>query len=573
MPALPPLARLHHAWLQPVLVAAVLASLGASGCATTLDKAQTAHQDGAYDEAELLYDKAGNDPELAADARRGLADLHVDRADASTPQEAEGHLRDALAIDPVHDAALTALVRLLRRSDRLQDASQVLSQAAASGPCGACKRLALVVTLERADVAFAAEDWPKALTLYTSAHKQRVQPAVSVAIAATHLAAGDATQAEAALVEAGPLLLSAEASTAERFVSLRAQLLDQALAAKDFETADRVAAIVAPKEPASEATDRAVRIARAVDEQGDPEVARLRFESLREVTGEAALRDPQRKAIEDRLATLYGDRGTAQLHAGDAALAQAEFEKAIALRNDDWLLKLQRILALSTTTGAAPALAGLAKVPGKVAGLAHARAIVLSMRVQEHVREGDLEAAQISLDKAKRAHPDLPEVHLAAATVLASTPTDELSARDRKALLGRKGMVSYPDEVYRYAEALAELEWIASELDNRKPDYPFTAPWLQTEFDALSRRLASAYPYAVEFQPEPEPVVLLKNRSAAFVEVSVSGADGFSDELGIPPGDTREVVPPDSGLLRLRIGRTRRVYYAEGYAKVTVLVP
>ena len=565
--------------MRPTLAARLLlvTALGwAPGCATTLDKAQQAHQDGALDDAQVLYEKAAGKADTQDEATVGLAELFVlrgKRVDKAAPAKAEAHYREALALVPAHEAALTSLVRLLRREGELSRAREAIVQAEATGNCGGCKRLTLVIVLDGADQAFAAGDCAAARTLYETAQAQRAQPGVAVAIAATHLEVAAMADAETALLAAVPLMLAADVSTRDRFVAIRVVLLSAAIKAADFPRADQLVAMVLPKEPSAEKTERSLRIAHAVFEGGDAPAALERYATLLAIEGDEALSQTLQTSVTDRMATIYAGRGTTELHAGRATEAQAELELAIALRPTDWLLKLQRILALSSRTGATPALASLKKVPAKTPGLAHTRAILLSLEVRELVSRGELELAAASLAKAQRAHPDLPEVHLAAAYVLARTPTDELEARDRKALLGRKSLVTYDGEVFRYAEALAELSWVRSEMDDRKPDYPFTAAWLASSSDALRSSLASVYPYAVEFQPEPEPLVLLHNRGGGFIEVSVSGPDGFSDELGIPPGDTREVVPPDSGLLKLRVGRAKRVYYAEGYAKVIVDLP
>ena len=554
---------------------AALALTLASGCASTLDKARTAHDQGAWDDAEVLYVKATKEPEGALLARNGLADLHVARAEAAAPESpkaAEGHYRDALAVIGVHDAALTGLVRLLRDQDRLPDASAVLKEAGASGDCGTCKRLVLVIELERAEQAFAAKNFAAALVHFEAAQAQRDQPAVAVAIADVHLSSGDRERAEQALLAASPGLLKADDSAVQRFVSVRKALLDAALADGNAEAADRIVAIVRPKEPAAEQPARALRVAEKVDSSGDEDAALVRYQALRGAS-EEALADAPRAKITQRVADIYTHRGTVKLNGGDGAGARAEYEQSLAAVPDDWAVKLQRILAMSSQIGAGPALESLKRVPAKTPGLAHARAILLALEVVEHLDKEDVEAARASLARATQSHSDLPEVHLAAAYVLAVTITDELSSSERRMVLGRRSMVRYPGEVYRHGEALAEVARVRGEVAERKPDYPFTAPWLLSKADALQSRLAATYPYSVAFQPEPEPVLLLTNRGGSFVEITLSGPDGFSDEIGIPPGDVREVVPPEAGLLRLRIGRAKRAYYAESYTKVTLTVP
>jgi len=154
--------------------------------------------------------------------------------------------------------------------------------------------------------------------------------------------------------------------------------------------------------------------------------------------------------------------------------------------------------------------------------------------------------------------------------VLAKTPFDDLSRKERKAALSSKSMVTYSGEIYRYAEALAELAWVKTAISATGKDKLFVAPWLGTELARMDRELRARYPHAVEFRADPEPVVVLHNTSGAYLDVVVRGPDDMLEELGIPSGDKSEIVVPTSGLLTISMDRSKRVFVAEAYSKVTL---
>jgi hypothetical protein len=545
-----------------------------AACASPLERAESALLRGDYDEAEALYRKAAQKPSTQATAERGIADVYAERAresEASDPEGAEQDYREALALLPAHDEALTGLVRLLRSQGRLDEASAAVEQAKVTGECGgSCARLSLVLLLVRGDQAFATKRWDDALAAYTEAQRIREQPAGAVAIAATYHAAGRLDEAEAALREVQPQMTGADASTTDRFLELRRSLLGTALAAGDFERADRLREIRLRTEPASRRLELALLVADTVYQSKDLEAALARYEAL--------LQDPEmsevdRATITRKVALGYATLGTRDLHDARAEEADRRLSRAIELQPDDWALKLQRILALSGRTGAEPALASLLQVPAQAAGLSHVQAILLSLRVREEVARGELEAARATLEQAEQANPDLPEVHLASASVLAYSPAEDLRGPDRRALLGARSVVPYRGEVFRFGEALAELDWIRVAVADRSNAYPFTAPWLPAAAAELGDKLRVVYPLSVGFREEPEPVVVLRNTGDRSLSVAVTGPARLRETLTLAPGGEQAVTVPDSGLVRLQFGRATKVLYAEGYTQVTIPLP
>jgi tetratricopeptide (TPR) repeat protein len=555
-------------------IAPIVLCLLLPGCASTLDKARVARDEGALDDARGLYERAMKDAQTAPVARQELATMlseHASRIEESDPEAAAAEYAHALQLDPVNAMALTGTVRLLRGKGELERAEDVLRTAAATGPCGTCNRLSVVILLERADRELRNENWDGAIELYTKAQTLRSQAEPAVSIVNAHVMAGRGDDAVAALQEAQPLMLQADAVTVGEFVRLRQSIVKQALERDEIELADRARAVHLANEPVAQRIELALAVARHLAAEDRMDEALARYEALVDDEAEPPVPDAVRSDVLTRIVNIHANRATGHLHEGRGDDADAALVKALELRPDDWALKLQRILAVCPKTGAQAALAALDQVPKDVVGLADTRAILLSQRALELAEAGDLAAAEESLTRAQELRGDLPEVHLAAAQILSQQPL-ELDARERKALRGSMSFVRYEAEPRRYAEALAELHWARTASERRSRNSLFVAPWLGEKMHALAARLRTAYPYDVEFRSEPEPRLVLKNTSAAYLEVSLRGIDDGRD-LGLPPDGEESLTLADSGLLTLQIGKRKRVFFAEPYTVVTLPVP
>lgn len=540
-------------------------------CASTLDRARTARDRGDIEDAQAYYERALEDSALEPVARQELATMLADdagRLEESDPGRAESVYEEALRLDAVNGPALTGLVRMLRKAGRTDRAQEVINAAAAAGSCGACNRLAVVLLLDRADEELRQKNWDAAIGHYSKAQELRAQTRPALAIANAHMMAGRHEEAATALDDAAALMTNSDASLRAEFARLRRTIVTAAIEAGNLDLADRARRI----HIAGEASEELVALARAIADglmnDGKTDEALVRYEALLSEQSELSITDAQRTELLGRVVNVYANRGTAHLHAGEAEQADAALAQAIELDPEDWVLKLQRILAVSESTGAEPALAALDKVPEETVGLANTRAIVLSQRVLELMEAGELEQAKATLAKAQAASSDLPEVHLAAARVLSRTPI-ELDRRERSAVKGRTAMIHYPGEVYAYGEALGELDWVRGAMRKRNEQYLFTAPWLGSRADALHEEIAAVYPYAVAFRADPEPQLVLKNEGPGFLEVSVSAPD-VDEELGIGAGEEREMTLPDSGIVTLKLGKRKQVFYAEPYTRVTL---
>ena len=555
------------------VVGLVVALLVFCACSSSLQRARTARDQGDLEDARTLYERAMKESAFEPLARRELASMLAQRGDEMRdrdPGRAESLYEQALELDPVNAPALTGYVRMLRRRGELDRADEVVAEAAEGRSCGACKRLALVLLLDRADRAMQENDWNGAIEHYTAAQKLRSQPRAALAIAKAHLLARQNEQAALALEAAAPLLRVGDVASMDEFSRLRRALVLAALEGGDVALSDQARVIMAPGDDWAELVELARLVPDALMEAGRIDEALTRYQDLLSGDTGVTLPEDEREDVRARVVNLYANQGTAYLHDGRAEQAAASFDTAIELDPDDPALRLQRLLAVSETLGATEALRRLETIPRGAVGWSSTHAILSSLRVLELIEGGNLRAAKTVLVEAQETGADLPEVHLAAAWVLAQTPFD-LWKRERAALTGSASMVHYRGEVYSFGEALGEIDWIRDVLADRSAQYLFTAPWLWRRTEALEKRIRSVYPFVVEFMAEPEPQLVLDNRGAEFLEISLRGPD-TEEELGIAAGGQHKVSIAQPGVVTLRIGGRRQVLLAEPYAQVTVPV-
>lgn len=544
-----------------------------TACGSALEKARTARDVGAYEAARAHYERAMKDPQVETVARQELATLIAEGAaklEKTDPEEAEREYERALELDPVNGTALTGLIRMFRRSGRIERAEQTLSAAAATGPCGACNRLSVVLLLDAADHEAKTEQWDRAIETYTRVLKLRPQPRAALAIAHAHAQANRRAEAIAALERALELVPENDVASTTEAISIRGSIVTAALEADEIDLADRASSIAVTGEAPEPRLELVLAIIDHLTRAGKLDDALARYERLLSGEGDLLDSDAKHDELSVRVANIHANRATAHLHDGEGAAAEEALAKALELRPADTALKLQRIIAVSSRTGAEPALAALQQIPSDAVGWANTRAILLSLRAIELVEAGDLETARSHLAEAQKARHDLPEVHLAAACILARTPI-ELDRKEKKALASKRSMVRYGRGVHRYAEALGELDWVHGNLANRTRQSLFTAAWLKAKTEALSTELRGLYPFEVKFRADPEPRLVLKNEGTAFLEVSVQSPD-HTDDFALQPDEARTIDLPDSGLVTLHIGNRKQLYFAEPYTQVTLPV-
>jgi tetratricopeptide (TPR) repeat protein len=551
--------------MRRVAIAAfVLVTL--AGCGSTLERARKAEAEGAYGEAQDLYERAAYDPKNGATAKPEFAAFLVgqgERVEKSDPDRAAEYYSRALQVQPGHDGALTHWVRMLRRSGRTQEAVDVIDKAAAQGPCGSCKRLRLVLLLEQGDKAMAEAKWDDAIAFYSKAQESRKQAAPEMAIALAHLQAGRNAEALTRL-EGSIALIEQDPAMQETFVRIRRELVTIGLLKNNLEIADEASRVKLPGESDEVGVDMALEIADHVRTQGDSNAAMERYSAILDMN----LTAEQRTAAQSRVMTAYRSRIALALKDGRAEEADQVIQKALELRPEDMQLRLQRLLAVARKIGSEVALSGLEKLSEDPKGAAKVKAALLALRAQERLDAGDIDGAKTFAAQAEELDPELPEVHLALAEIALQVPPEDLSRNDMRAL--RRSLVGYAGNVRRYAESLGELDLARAQLKAVPAGYSFYTPWFKPRADALETKIREVYPYKVEYRAEPEPQLVFENPRTDSIALDLYGPDGFEDAYELLPDTQQEITLPAAGLLRLAIDGENLTFFAESYAKVTV---
>jgi thioredoxin-like negative regulator of GroEL len=403
---------------------ALVAVLAGVGCGGSLTRAQDALAIGDEANAEKHLRKAVKSSATQAEASVLLAVIVAKRGDslaADQPKDAESHYREALALDPKNEAARVGLARLLLKRGFMQEANELL---AVKG-CTACVRLVAMMVHQNADNAYAAGDIPGARAMYQQAFADGKDPLDALGVVRTFLVPGflDLDQAVAALASAAPLIAGGQVEAEQQFQELRAALLDAAAAAHNVDMIERLfqtKTYILQEEPEFELR---FRVAQTQFRNGDSDAAIERITVLLENSGQYI--DPtQREVMNAALVVMYGARAAQHLQAGDPVGAAKDIGAGLKIDPNNSRLKLQQVLAIAANR-LELALTEIDKVPnGK--DKTEVQAILYALKTLEELDAGKMAKVYESLDKAQRLGPDLPEVLLARACVLAESRTEDI---------------------------------------------------------------------------------------------------------------------------------------------------
>jgi tetratricopeptide (TPR) repeat protein len=285
--------------------------------------------------------------------------------------------------------------------------------------------------------------------------------------------------------------------------------------------------------------------------------------------GKLQLGDAQKTELRDRTAGLYVARSAVRLGRGELDGADADLGRALQLRPGDPVLQLQRVLTVAGRGDVAAARAALAKIDASTGGHAQVSAILGAMEVDRLLGEGKLDEARAELERAKEKAPEVPDVHVAMAQMLAVSEVEGLGKKDIKALR-KRGIVRYPGKrPTRVGEALSELDWSRQQLAGLGSAYPFRGPHTERKIAALERAIAAYYPFAVKFHGEPQTILVLENPGSDALEIGIESGD-LETTVTIAPGGSERLTIAEPGLVRLVQDGSAATLLAEPYTEVHV---
>lgn len=556
---------------------ALLGLVSAGGCASYIDKARTARSGGDYKKAESLYkesmtkDKDELDRELA---REELVAMMVDRAQniaKADPTKAEGIYRDAHELDPKDENAQDGLGRLLASLNRTDEAIMVLGgDGGGFQKCELCDRYLAVLLKKRARTYEDAKKHEAALADYRRAFQLLPDPSTAFAIARVHTATDNHAEAAKAIEEAVPLIKADDRQSQADFVKVREIAVMRATADGDMEIVDRYMGMFPPGSGGDPWYALQLRVARERWRMQDLDGVIARIEPLLGEAHQESLSQAIRAEMVDFLGKVEIQRGVGLLRDGKAAEADQSFARASELDPADETLKLLRALAFAGKGDLERARQIAAALPTSIEGHKEVEAILESLLVFDRLDVGDVSAAKEALARAQAAAPDQPEVHVAAAAILAISPVTGLKKKDI-ALLRKSGLANYSAGVFRYAEALSEIAWAREQSKTLGDTYRFRGPGSSERADTLERQIRESFPFAVKFNPEPTTILSLRTKGDT-VEATVTGP-GVDERVFVSNSGPDPLTFTDAGLITISYGRSKYALVAESYTAVQVELP
>ncbi len=558
-----------------VLALALLAA-PVAGCSSSLETARLAWDDGEgeFEDAEEWYkaaiEEGGEEGKIATEELHDLNLLLAQDLHKTKPRDAERHYRNALALDADSEEAREGLAKLLMSQYRFDEALEIAQEGAKRGTCTGCKRLVAVMMIQRADARYREGDYAGAEADYAAGYAVIPDSNVTLGLARSRIALQNLPGATESLGEAASHIGRDDLQQREQFLELRRALVLLALDANEVELADKLLDMAPEGVSAAQQLGLAIEVSMRFSAMGKPDEALSRMQALVAAAdaGKLAISEARKEEIRDKVADLLGARALQRLGEGDKISADEDIEQALKLRPNNSNVRLLKVLMIAGEGNINGAREELKKVDGEAKGKVEVRSILYAMDVETYLKAGQLANAETSLDYAKRGGEDLPEVHVAAAQILAASPVKGLKSSEI-ADLKKNGKVNYPGgKVVRAGEALSELAFAEKIKASAPEDWPFRGPGLDQRIADLKKDL-SYYPFAVEFQKEATTVLVFDNKGQADVEVAAT-AKWFNGKATVKPGATGEVVVKRPIVVMVEYGGTTFPFLAEPFTKVTI---
>ncbi len=518
---------------------AVLAGIGCGG--GSLIKAQDALAVGDEANAEKHLRKALKNGATQTEAAKMLSVMLTKRGDelaADQPKDAEAYYREALELTPSHEQARTGLARLLLKRGFTTEANELLTYPG----CTACGRLISMMVHGNAEATYAAGDILGAREQFQKAFADGKDPLAALGVVRTYLAPGfvDLQQAKANLEAASKLIAGGQVEAETQFQALRVQLLEAAAAAHDTEMIEalfKVKTYVLEEEPEF---DLRFRISQAQFRNGDSDAAIERITTMLETSGQYI--DPtQREVWNAALVVMYGARAAQHLQAGDPVGAAKDIGAGLKIDPTNSRLKLQQVLAIAANR-LELAFTEIDKVANSK-DKTEVQAILYALRTLEELDAGKMAKVYESLDKAQQLGPNLPEVLLARACVLAESRNEDIKKIEDLQDVRKLSGFSWPGgRINQYGGALAYLDRARRQVKEQGVLHPFRGPGFEVRATALKDKIAAFYPYKVQYHAGSGALLELASengqktaeyRGPRYLKGSAVASPGFPAEIAV----------------------------------------
>ncbi len=530
--------------------------------------------EGDLSNADSKYRDAMNDPDLGDLAREELRDIYLEQGKQAhkdgTAIKAEQYYRKALELDETSVDAYAGLAGALRDLQRFPEALEIAQRGYKEADCRNCRRLVAVLLIRRGDGFMQQSKWTEAESDYTTALGIIPDAGVSLAVVRARYAQKDLDGSAKALRAATDLVAQNDLDGRRQYLELRRAVVLLALEEGNVPLADELLDLAPQGVGAEEQLGLAMEVAMEFRKQGKPDQALARLMALVDAAAQGKIKlTPERlEQLRDGVATIYAARAAMRLAEGDTAGADADIREALGMRPGKASLQLQEVLLTAGKGKLDDARGKLKKVDSSAKGHKEVSAILAALKSIAHVQAGRLENAKTELALAKKHNGELPEVHVAIATYLAAT--EPSLYKKEKGALKRSGLVKYPSgKVVRAAEALSELDWSRQQLKGLGAGYPYRAPGIEGQIEALEKRLKGFYPFAVKFHAEPKAVLVVDNPGGAELRVEMVGR-AWRNKAKVAPGEKATIILKNPGFVEVTYGDKTATYLAEPYTEVAL---
>jgi len=568
---------LHMRVRRQVQALCVFALAFTAGCASYIDQARTARDDRDYEKAESLYRRSIEKDRDALDrdlARKELVAMMIVRAKArakENPPAALDIYTAAIELAPDDEEAKDGIGRLLASLGRVDEAIAALG-GEKYGKCDLCERYLAVLLAARAKGHEDRKEYDAALADYRRALALIPDPTTAFAVARIYRVRGDDEAAAKVIEEAVPRIRQDDEQAQAAFVRVREEAVMKGATTGDFALIDRYMSMFPPGSGGDAWYFLHLKVARERRRQMDLDGAIRQVAPLLGEDHRASISESRRAEIVRFLVSQHTLKGANLLRAGQPAEADVELAKASELDSEDDGIRLLRALALAGQGELERALQVAKALPVATRGHGEVVAILESMVVFQRLEVNDFDGAKAALERGQAASADQPEIHVASAAILAVTPVLGLSKKDA-ALLRKSGLARYSQGIFRYGEALSEIDWAREQAKNLGENYLYRGPGAVERADSLARSIGERYPFSVAFNGQPLTELTLRVSEGRSVEAKVRGPGGLDEAVMISASAPDALSVREPGLVTITYERQKVVFLAESYTSVTVRLP
>jgi tetratricopeptide (TPR) repeat protein len=569
-----------------VLLSLCLVAVGGCGyfknSKSAIEEAELALAEGDEARAEKIYrDAMRSKGKDSVEARALLINMLINRGgrllEGGKPEDAMGHYREALALDPRRPESRIAYARALMKVERFTEAIDVLMDGGKE--CRGCSTMISVIYVERGQAAVRDGQYADALTDFDLALSMNRDPMTVLAKVDVYTQGSYGTGMEAVgyLDHALALMPPDQVGAQQVWWEKRTAVIYTAALAHDDAAISAALAFEDPRRNAADEQRVLDRLNLAMYAASlqiyatdfDFGIARG-LRTYDEADG--VIEGAPLAALRETLMGLFMQRVSLHLSVNEINAARTALAQALALDPENRMLNFQNVLATAERSSgpARQMLEQWAADPEYT----RMRTLVELANARRMMGIGQFTAAAAALERAEKLAPDLLDTRLVRAEIEVETRFEGLkkvwAERFREI-----GAFSYPGgRINNYGRALAIVRDIQSKYDDAAARDYLRTPGFEQRLAALEKRITAFYPYDAELAPPDKAMqatLLLVREEDGELEVKVLGPTA-DQVVKVPGPGQQEVVLAGPGLAIVDAPGGYRPVFAEPGVKISVKI-